>query len=246
MTGQAAVTARAHRFAAGVGRHGSRGGSPAPAAATLSSRASPFAASRSVVVLGSRQRGQRAGIVATSCDVDWNAAMEKLERVSRKMGPRLDLDAEGCLREQLDALHESSTEEVDGLAIQPWRQMPHLHRGIEMCWKFAKIDIFAEPPKHQYFGKPFRDLSRFSLFQRGFIQPSHSILIGITSYEVLGQLDLSDHARRFRVRVVNREGARGSQPATERIAVYGITVVQAVGGWKDGCWYTESIVREEE
>lgn len=137
---------------------------------------------------------------------------------ANQAAPRFDLDMEGALQVQLDALKSNNK--------------PYPDHGIEVMYRFAAFDPWE---RSSYFGRSF-DLGQFERFRRVFHTPPYKAIINHDSATVVGRLQLGEG--RCALRVL----ARHDSPVDEQ--VYTITMVQRQGGPYDGYWVTESVLSD--
>jgi hypothetical protein len=136
--------------------------------------------------------------------------------------PAFELEAEDVLEIQLEYLRTNTR--------------PYVDHGIEVLYRFADIDPFEI--RCRYFGADkSMDLGQFERFRRMLHTNQYRALLNHTEARELSMLKLSDH------KVKSRYLVEGFRPGEKGIFEW--TLVQKVGGLKDGYWFTESLVSDD-
>ncbi len=110
---------------------------------------------------------------------------------------------------------------------------PYVDHGIEVLYRFADIDPFEIGCC--YFGHARRkDLGQFERFRMVLHTKAFRPLLNFESCTPISTLKLAEG------RIRKRYYVRGFRPGEDQ--TYEMTLIQKLGGRRDGFWYTESLV----
>lgn len=144
------------------------------------------------------------------------AQQREAEEAAAVLRPQLSLSKEEAIVAQIKALQHNN--------------FPYTDHGIEVLYRFAN---FSPWERSHYFGRSL-DLGQFERFRRIFYTSCYSPLLGLTKYEFLSSLELSEESWRARILVTN------DYRKEER--TYEFTMKQRVGGRYDGVWFCHSLI----
>ncbi|KAI8470202.1 MAG: hypothetical protein J3K34DRAFT_264074 [Monoraphidium minutum] len=114
--------------------------------------------------------------------------------------PRFDLDLDGALRVQLEALQSNNK--------------PYNDHGIEVMYRFAAFDPFE---RSRYFGRSF-DLGQFERFRRVFHTPAYRCLLNHDTCDVISKFKMGES--KYAVRVLARHEAPIPEDSTYTITLF--------------------------
>ncbi len=130
--------------------------------------------------------------------------------------PCFELSAEAAFEAQWEALASND--------------VPHCDHGVEVLYAFADVDLYA--PRSKYFGYS-SDLGQFERFRRVLHTRPYRVLLGHVARRVQSTLRVSEREVRQRVFV---DGFRTGEAAS-----YCLTLVQQLGGRRDGWWLAAAL-----
>ena len=131
----------------------------------------------------------------------------------------LELSAEAAVEVQMNAFANNNE--------------PYVDHGIEVAYRFADFDPLTQP--HTYFGRNL-DLGQFERFRRIFHTQAYRVLLKHEGHTVVSSLQVEE--RRFKQRVHVRGFRTGEEGTFE------FTLVQKLGGLRDGYWYVSSLLAD--
>ena len=110
---------------------------------------------------------------------------------------------------------------------------PHLNHGILLLYNFALFDPWS---RSDYFGRKM-DLGQFERFRNVLHTHAYRVLLRNSEWRILSEISPSDNEFWVRVHVI------GFRPGEE--GYFNITLKRLVGGYRDGCWMTTSMVCDD-
>ncbi|GBF90241.1 hypothetical protein Rsub_03374 [Raphidocelis subcapitata] len=200
----------------GGGRGSSSSGTPAPAPKRRETRPARRTRISTHAAANDEARGAVPDFAPIVSLGDGAYILRSFVRPAHAAAPRFDLDLEGALQLQLDALQRNNS--------------PYPDHGVEVMYRFAAFDPFE---RSKYFGRSF-DLGQFERFRRVWHTPAFKTLLNHDSADVIGRFQMGEGKCALRVL------ARHDAPLEER--TFTVTMVQRQGGPYDGYWLTDSVI----